>query len=327
MTWDEYWESLLNEKKLTNYVKEMDALDKVNKSGMSIEEICHKIYENHQEPSNQEFRDLREDFLNTIEDWKCVHLLSSRIKTVDSLLAKVIVKRHEQLGDKDKPYYRIDGSNYKELITDIVGVRLIINYRGFWKEIHEQMIQMFPYSDIEKYSSVKTLPHPENGENLLAEIPKAYYAEGDDISGYEELGDLIEPKQHEMGYRSIHYVVSYKGTYMEIQVRTIYDEAWSDCDHNYVYKKDEKNSNSALCEMSKILCQMTNVSSDIGDSMRDIFCEDKITDLKDGSWEAPAEIVKFLDKSAEQLERITENLQQFKSRVVERRDIYDENAV
>ncbi|MCM1256288.1 MAG: hypothetical protein NC307_00345 [Roseburia sp.] len=249
------------------------------------------------------------------------------IKTLDSLLAKVIVKRHEQLGDKDKPYYRIDASNYKELITDIVGVRLIINYRGFWKEIHDQIKQMFPYGDIENYNGVKTLPHPKNGENLLAEIPQAYYAEGDDISEYEKLEKLIEPKQHEMGYRSVHYVVSYKGIYMEIQVRTIYDEAWSDCDHNYVYKKDEKSSHSALCEMSKILCQMTNVSSDIGDSMWDIYNEDKITDLKDGSWEAPSDIINLLDKSVGQLKRITENLQRFKSSVVERRDIYDENAV
>lgn len=49
-----------------------------------------------------------------------------------------------------------------------------------------------------------------------------------------------------MGYRSIHYTVSYQGVYIEIQVRTIYDEAWSDCDHNYVYKQDENKSHTAL---------------------------------------------------------------------------------
>ena len=33
------------------------------------------------------------------------------------------------------------------------------------------------------------------------------------------------------------------------QVRTIYDEAWSDCDHNYVYKQDENKSHTALEQM------------------------------------------------------------------------------
>lgn len=82
-----------------------------------------------------------------------------------------------------------------------------------------------------------------------------------------------------MGYRSIHYVASYQKVYIEIQVRTIYDEAWSDCDHNYVYKKDDNMSHMALEKLSHILSDLTSVSNDIRDSMKDIFDNQSFHDL------------------------------------------------
>ena len=45
------------------------------------------------------------------------------------------------------------------------------------------------------------------------EVPKAYYAEGDCIALYKEYG--LDPKIHKVGYRSIHYTVSYKGVYCQ----------------------------------------------------------------------------------------------------------------
>ena len=112
------------------------------------------------------------------------------------------------------------------------------------------------------YDEYDLIPMDKLDKNALVQIPTIYYAQGDNIEPYRKYH--IVPKLHNMGYRSIHYTVCFESVYIEIQVRTIYDEAWSDCDHNYVYKQDENKSHSALEQVSQILCQMTNISNDLG---------------------------------------------------------------
>ena len=36
-------------------------------------------------------------------------------------------------------------------------------------------------------------------------------------------------------YRSLHYIIKYKGYYVEIQGRTLFEEGWSEIDHDIVY--------------------------------------------------------------------------------------------
>lgn len=36
-------------------------------------------------------------------------------------------------------------------------------------------------------------------------------------------------------YRSVHYIIKYKGVYLEIQVRTLFEESWGEIDHALVY--------------------------------------------------------------------------------------------
>ena len=136
--------------------------------------------------------------------------------------------------------------------------------------IHREILRTFPYvENLQLYENGQLIPHAESGSSLLAEIPKVYYAQGDQVDEFKAQG--LETRLHKKGYRSIHYTVSFKKFYIEIQVRTIYDEAWSDCDHNYVYKQDENKSHSALESLSQILCDLTNISNDIGENMREIF--------------------------------------------------------
>lgn len=187
------------------------------------------------------------EFQRIIEGFQGVHLHSSRIKSIDSLLVKVITKRYENLRNPQSPYYKIDGSNYKDIITDLIGMRLIVNYRGKWEVIHHEIVEAFPYAeDLKLYETGKLVPHSVSAHPLLAEIPKVYNAQGDQVDAFKKKG--LETKLRTKGYRSIHYTVSFLNIYIEIQVRTIYDEAWSDCDHNYVYKQDENKSHSAVKE-------------------------------------------------------------------------------
>lgn len=39
----------------------------------------------------------------------------------------------------------------------------------------------------EMYNEYAFIPHPSNGKKILAEIPKAYHAYGDDLSMYENV--------------------------------------------------------------------------------------------------------------------------------------------
>lgn len=95
--WDNYWREFIQEKKLDNFVSEMDQVDEQLKNQFRIEEICHKIYEDYQTSWKAYLEDVRADFLKTVDKFRHVHLQTSRIKTIDSLLEKVITKRYNSL--------------------------------------------------------------------------------------------------------------------------------------------------------------------------------------------------------------------------------------
>lgn len=315
--WKSYWKQFLNENMLENYVSEMDQVDEELGNESRIEEICYKIYQDYQTSWQAYLEEIRIDFIKKLEEFESVHLLSGRVKTLDSLLGKVIIKRYKSLPDKHSAYAKINGINYKDIITDLIGVRIILNFRGNWKEIHEEILGEFPYEK-ELFGDDKdagmTLPHSE--KDRLAQKPKVYYAKGDDISEYQSYG--LSTQLRENGYRSIHYIISYKGVYIELQVRTIYDEAWSDCDHRYVYKQDQNKSYSALKDMSSILCRMTNLSNDWGDIMKYVFDTQSCEDTGQGTWFAEPLMIKQLDEAQERLKDICHQVDKFRSNIQHR---------
>ena len=177
--------------------------------------------------------------------------------------------------------------------------------------MHNEIVRKFPYHQkLNTCHEGEFVPH-EAGNQFLAEIPKAYFAYEDDLSIYD--GIRIEKKLRENGYRSVHYILSYKGVYVELQTRTIYDEAWSDCDHSYVYKHDENKSHAALQVMSKILCEYTNASNDYGDLMKHIYDQSPIFD---------AGVAKFIT-SADVKDEIKKLLDRFSRAQIELKQLLD----
>lgn len=79
---------------------------------------------------------------------------TSRIKTLESLIDKVIRKRHEWLGDDNSKYAQINVENYKNIITDLAGLRIIINYRGHWQDIHDNLLKLFPILPSVSYEKI-----------------------------------------------------------------------------------------------------------------------------------------------------------------------------
>lgn len=160
-----------------------------------------------------------------------VHSVNSRIKHPAHLLEKVVRKRLA------KPARAIDRKTYSAQITDLIGIRVLHLFKGDWFPIH-------------KYISA----HWD-----LPETPTANIRKGDSeplVSAFREAGCAIN--EHEMGYRSIHYVVKSQPArrmqFAELQVRTIFEEGWSEIDHRirYPYNLDNAVLNQFLAVFNSL---------------------------------------------------------------------------
>lgn len=153
---------------------------------------------------------------------KCpqVHSVRWRVKNPEHLIEKIVRKR--VLGSEK--YLTINTENYTEIITDLIGVRVLHLFKYEWVNIQEHILAHW-----------KT-----------EEAPIAYIRSGDEgeiIESYK--ANSCEVKNHPVGYRSIHYVISTQPTlkkvFSEIQVRTIFEEGWSEIDHKIRYPNFSNN--------------------------------------------------------------------------------------
>ena len=326
--WDEFWNNLITDKKLHGKIEEMNEIDQACGHELTTEQICHKIYDDYNNLENDLKATMDRFFENLVQALKDdsslkdkpllddIHLHSGRVKTRESLIAKVAEKRYKRIRDKNSGYANISEKTYRDVVTDLIGIRIIINYRKKWSGIHTKLMELFPLNS--NLREGETEPHPKNGSAIMAQIPVAYYAHGDDIDEYELQG--IKTREHEKNYRSIHYVISYEGTYIEVQLRTIYDEAWSDTDHDTVYKHEENKSHAALEELSRFLAGLTNLSADIGDHMRDTFFSESgnvYLDDGNGHWKTSAQNMSELNAYRTRLRQAENILDSFIESCVE----------
>lgn len=194
---------------------------------------------------------------------KGIHSARFRVKDIDSLLVKIIKKKaflsKEVQEDYDIEKYReLNADNYYQIITDISGIRILIRYREQWKQVHEWLWKRY-YKGDEWYlhDFVKDYKYNE-GKAFIAEKPKVYYRNQSDRIFYEEIGkDIFDFRLSDEGYNSMHYLVNVDGKYIEIQMRTILDEAWGECTHDIVYKGVSNSQLPELQYLSQCLSQQT----------------------------------------------------------------------
>ncbi|HFQ5110618.1 TPA: RelA/SpoT domain-containing protein [Vibrio vulnificus] len=138
-----------------------------------------------------------------------VHSVRWRVKNSEHLVAKIIRKRIE----KNPKYDEINSDNYDTIITDLVGVRVLHLFKADWKPIQVLIEGTFD----------------------LEEQPRAFIREGDNVEQYAGCDTEI----HKSGYRSIHSIAKTKpfkkDIFIELQVRTIFEEGWSEVDHKVRY--------------------------------------------------------------------------------------------
>lgn len=154
---------------------------------------------------------------NILRGHKKVHSVKTRVKDELHLIEKVIRKTE----DRRKKYgkeFKFTVENYKEEITDLVGIRVIHIFKDDWEEIH------------------KLITHMWNVNEIVANI-----REGDNTQQFKELG--IKVCSRLSGYRSVHYLIeSYPTTekvIAEVQVRTIFEEGYGEIDHQLRYSLNE----------------------------------------------------------------------------------------
>ncbi len=142
-----------------------------------------------------------------------VHSTRVRIKDPLHLVSKIIRKR------KDYPDRVFTPDNYQDQVTDLIGVRVLHLTRERWLPI-DQFIR-------------KTWDLKE-GESVVAHLREGDPPEWEEM--YEKNNCVIDKTKP---YRSVHYQITVAPTKVvhqaEIQVRTLFDEGWSELDHELRY--------------------------------------------------------------------------------------------
>ncbi|MEH6955147.1 hypothetical protein [Neobacillus drentensis] len=177
------------------------------------------------------------------------HSVRSRVKDPEHLIDKIIRKIIRE--KKNKPDYTVDINNYKNEITDLIGIRVLHLYK-------DQAVS------IDKF--IRELWN-------LKEKCTINYREGDYAKEEEHKdNELFNFKVHPAGYRSWHYLISTKATkhlhIAEIQVRTIFEEGWSEIDHQLRYPNDT--NNAQLTKQLLVLNRIAGSADEMATSIREL---------------------------------------------------------
>lgn len=230
---------------------------------MSWDEICI-IYNDFDENKFNKYENILEEFTNNyLKDINKigVHSIRSRVKEPEHLLEKIIRKRQEN----DKKYKNLAPANYEKIITDLIGIRCLILFKEDWINFHQYITSVFE-NNPEYYIKDSIRDFDDNEEhNYIAEEPKVHIRNGDSREIYE---GFLSPDRIIDGrdYRSAHYIIKYEGVYLEIQVRTLFEEGWGEIDHAVVYPYYKKDP--ILKEYTELLNRLSGLADEMGGFFR-----------------------------------------------------------
>lgn len=185
-----------------------------------------------------------------------VHSVRWRIKDPDHLVAKIIRKKSE----RSEKYENIGVDNYHTIITDLIGVRVLHLFK------HE-------YEGIDLAIRAKWNLH---------ETPPIHYIRTGDTTPQNFKKELFDEKPHPAGYRSIHYVLKTQPTIreclVEVQVRTIFEEGWSEIDHKIRYPNFS--DNALVNYFLTIFNRMAGSADEMGTFVKELSVAFALNDLK-----------------------------------------------
>lgn len=233
----------------------------IRASGLAVDDY-KKIYENYEFVRKGEIESIRQEFLSKFlfQTVSGIHSVASRCKDSYHLIEKIIRKK----SNNDEKYRELNADNYYKFITDLIGVRLLIVYKSDWLGIHNYLMSRFENNEEYYLTDDTYLSSFDEDRNhfYIAEQPKVYIRPGDDEHFYTGIPG-IKLESEKGYYRSIHYIIKYDGYYIEVQVRSIFEEAWGEVDHDVLYPL-YKNS-KYLVQYSKLLNRLAGLADEMSD--------------------------------------------------------------
>jgi putative GTP pyrophosphokinase len=207
-----------------------------------------------------------------------VHSLKVRIKQPEHLIEKIIRKKANGSAKG------IDVTSYQECVTDLIGIRALHLFKDEWKQIHEFVKRTWN----------------------LRETPIAYYRQGDPDEFVDAFkSEDCDVKVHPLGYRSVHYLIESQAAKQvqiaELQVRTIFEEGWSEIDHRVRYPRASEDP--YLAALLAIFNRLAGSADEMGTFTKRLsvmVCEQK---------EQEAANQKLLDDKEKQLQETVSKLQ------------------
>ena len=208
-----------------------------------------------------------------------IHSYRYRTKAPGHLLEKIIRKKKEQ----PEKFAQLGVDNYWKYVTDLIGIRVFFLYREDWRHFHEYITSAFENAP-EQYVKDRERDF-DNDEThcYIAERPKVYRRNGDSRI-YDE--NVIEIKSGGI-YRSLHYIIKYRGYYVEIQARTLFEEGWSEVDHDivYPYHKDDV----MLRDFSRLLNRLSGMADEMSSYFRRMKVEKEFEEVLLGEYKEDKE--------------------------------------
>ena len=219
---------------------------------MLIAKRYHKI-EEHLRELGKSFID---EYLYDIET-AGIHSYRYRTKRTENLLEKVVRKKVEN----PEKFGMLDHTNFHKYMTDLIGIRVFFLYREDWIHFHRYITRRFE-NDPDQYIKDRLKDFDEDPDHYyIAERPKAYKRTGDSKIYDDAEIDIITDGI----YRSLHYIIKYKGYYVEIQGRTLFEEGWGEVDHDIVYKETD---DEMLQDYSKLLNRLSGLADEMSSYFR-----------------------------------------------------------
>lgn len=203
----------------------------------NIEQLL-KIFDDNEEVLKGLEHHIHGQFLSN-EVYPIIHSIKSRKKKRTHLKEKILKKIRKGS--------TINQNNFFNEITDLVGVRILLLYPQYFKDIHEFILNKANRNDW-----------------ILHEDPIAYTWDPETELSFINLLNIKDVRLKESYYTSIHYVVKPNKTApcCEIQVRTLLEELWGEIDHNFNYPNECDNEylQDSLKALAKLIASGTKLT-------------------------------------------------------------------
>lgn len=239
----------------------------------SLETYYDHYIETHYEKLQCINAELLSTIFNDLLDLKWVNSMKSRVKNpyhvVDKLIRKVLT---------DYKYRNLTIDNYHLFFDDLLGSRLILLYLDDWYNLHEELLEHFPFNNLVWSKGERINTSLKSSTGCIISKPEINIRNGDDetvyfskIKGSKTIDDYFSMRKGRY-YRSIHYSIAYQEYLLEVQVRSVFDEAWSEVDHDVLYPKYINTHD--YVDYSKMLNRITGLSNEMASYFKNVIIND-----------------------------------------------------